>query len=145
MLYDELHMCGTHGEKKELPSLLLAAAALYTRLNKWNIEGFFGVFLLQFVPNSNTLSMYSSAITQKMQLVLGEYIQTSRQMLLIRILNLTLLHSMTICHLMLSHVLDQFFFLLLLSFQLIVVVVRFVVVASPTITDTGVVSNNQSF
>ena len=45
MLCDELHMCGTHGEKKELPSLLLlAAAAVYTRLNKWNIEGFFGVF-----------------------------------------------------------------------------------------------------
>ena len=50
MLCDELHMCGTHGEKKELPSLLLAAAALYTRLNKWNIEGFFGVFFVVVCP-----------------------------------------------------------------------------------------------
>ena len=49
MLCDELHMCGTHGEKKELPSLLLAAAAVYTRLNKWNIEGFFGVFSLPVI------------------------------------------------------------------------------------------------
>ena len=56
MLCDELHMCGTHGEKKELPSLLLAAAALYTRLNKWNIEGFFGVFPLPYIHFSKSLS-----------------------------------------------------------------------------------------